>query len=39
MDWDRLVVIVNNMSSKITFDNFPLNNVKFPLILQYIKSL
>ena len=38
-DWDRFIMTVSNSSFTYNLNTFPLNNIEFPTIQQYIKTL
>jgi hypothetical protein len=37
--WDRVISAVRNTYSNSSYDRFPLNSTKFPIIQQYIKNI
>jgi hypothetical protein len=37
-EWNRLVMIINNSFSNLSFDKFPLNNPNFPIIQEFSKQ-
>jgi hypothetical protein len=38
-EWNRLIMIVNNTFSNLSFDIFPLNNPNYPIIQEYSKQI
>jgi hypothetical protein len=36
-EWNRLIMVVNNTYSNLSYDRFPLNNPHFPIIQEYVK--
>ena len=38
-EWNRLIMIINNTFSNLSYDRFPLNNPHFPILQEYSKQI